>query len=82
MLKWLIISHLCAKLLTLLIPYRFIRVYSIEYNGHIWYQNMTDFPFARNLHIKQMDIILSYKTCLFEGFQAVVKDSTICLLVY
>ena len=82
MLKWLIISQLCAKLLTLLIPYKVIGVYSIEYTGFMCDQNITDFPFARNLHIIKSGFILSYKTCLFDGFQAVVKYSTICPSVY
>ena len=65
MLKWLIISQLSAKQQTLLIPYKIIGVYSNEYTGYICDLNMTDSPFTRNLHIKNSDFILSYKTCLF-----------------
>ena len=61
MLKWLIISQLCAKPQTLFIPYKIIGVYSTEYTGSICDQNMTDSPFTRNLHIKKI-LTSSYLT--------------------
>ena len=53
MLKWVIISQLCAKQQTLLIQRTIIGVYSNEYTGSICDQSMTDSPFTRNLHVKK-----------------------------
>ena len=61
MLKLLIISQLCAKQQTLLIPYKITGVYSNEYTGSICNQNMTDSPLPGNLHIKKI-LAFSYLT--------------------